>query len=236
MCCALTCPSLRGSCFEPHFDLFEWRAFPRSSAKDQANVWLAKSSEAGLRGIDARRRVSKVRFLNEPCSVWRVPLKPDHTKPACRRCCSACSSVSTSVYEWLSAIELSSQPATPKIKQLSTVPFIAAAGTIDAHFAAVYLEEIAQHLPEPPRTSCLAALNIMRAAQNPDGIDCTAINITSQDFTTPLTLYNVNGGSPLTNIEGEPFSPAELAAIFALSKAQATMQAEMSASCSGDVI
>lgn len=76
----------------------------------------------------------------------------------------------------------------------------------------------------------------MRSHQNPDGIDGTAINIASQDFTTPFTLYNVNGGSSLTSIEGEPFSPAELAAIFALSKAQATMQAGMNANHSGDVI
>jgi hypothetical protein len=76
----------------------------------------------------------------------------------------------------------------------------------------------------------------MRANQNPDEIDSTAINITSQDFTTPLALYNVNGISSLTSIEGEPFSPAELAAIFALSKAQATMQAGMSENRLGDVI
>lgn len=76
----------------------------------------------------------------------------------------------------------------------------------------------------------------MRAGQNPDGIESSAINIKSQDFTTPLTLYDVNGGSSLTSIEGEPFSPAELAAIFALSKAQATMQASISARHSGDVL
>ena len=75
----------------------------------------------------------------------------------------------------------------------------------------------------------------MRAGQNPDGIDSSAINIKSQDFTTPLTPYDVNGSSSLTSIEGEPFSPAELAAIFALSKAQATMQAEMGTRHSGDV-
>lgn len=103
-------------------------------------------------------------------------------------------------------------------------------------FLAVYLEERVQQLPEPLRTSCLGALKIMRASQNPNGIDGNAISIKSQDFTTPLTLYNVNGNSPLTSIEGEPFSPAELAAIFALSKAQATMQAAMSARHSGEVI
>jgi len=76
----------------------------------------------------------------------------------------------------------------------------------------------------------------MRATQNPDEIDGNAINITSQEFTTPLALYNANGSSSFTSIEGEPFSPAELAAIFALSKAQATMQAGMSANHSGDSI
>lgn len=183
-----------------------------------------------------RRRVPGVRFSDEPCSVWRVPLKPDRTKPACRRYCSTCSLVSASVYEWLSAIELSSQPATSQIRQLSPVPFIAAVGTTDPHFATAYLEGSARHLPGPPRTSCLAAFNIMSATKNPDGIESTAINITSQEYMTPLTLCNVNGSSSFTSIEGEPFSPAELAAIFALSKAQATTQAEISANHPGDVI
>jgi hypothetical protein len=76
----------------------------------------------------------------------------------------------------------------------------------------------------------------MRANQNPDGIGSTAINIAPQEFTTPLTLHNVNGSSSFISFEGEPFSPAELAAIFALSKAQATMQTGMIASHSGNVI
>ena len=175
-------------------------------------------------------------FSNEPCSVWRVPLKPDHAKPPCRGCYSASSSVSTSVYEWLSAIGLSSQPATPKIQPNINSSFHRHRCTTDPRFLAVYLEERVQQLSEPLRTSCLSALKIMRANQNPDGIDSTAINIISQDFTTPLTLYNVNESSSLTSIEGEPFSPAELAAIFALSKAQATMQAAMNSKHSGDVV
>jgi hypothetical protein len=140
------------------------------------------------------------------------------------------------VYEWLSAIELSSQPVTPKIQAIINSSFHRHLCTTNPNFPAVDLEEKVQQLPEPLRTSCLGAREIMRAGQNPDGIDSSAINVKSQDFTTPLTLYNVNGSSPLTSIEGEPFSPAELAAIFALSKAQATMQAAMSASHSGDVI
>ncbi len=187
--------SLEGSRFESHFHLLEWRAFPRPSAMDQVNVWLAKPTQAGLRGVDARRRVHRMMFSNEPCSVWRVPLKPDHTKPPCRRCYPASSSVLTSVYEWLSAIELSSQPATPKILANINSSFHRHRCTTDPIFPVVYLEERDQQLPESLRTICLSALKIMRADQNPDGIDSTAINIKSQDFTTPLTLYHVNGSS-----------------------------------------
>ena len=140
------------------------------------------------------------------------------------------------MYEWLSAIGLSSQPATPKIRPNINSSFHRHRCTTDPIFLAVYLEETVQQLSEPLRTSCLSPLKIMRANQNPDGIDSTAINITSQDFTTPLTLYNDTERSSLTSIEGEPFSPAELAAIFALSKAQATMQAAMNTKHSGDVI
>ena len=227
--------SLGRSRFESHFHLLEWRAFPRPSAMDQVNVWLAKPTQAGLRGVNARRRVHRMMFSNEPCSVWRVPLELDHAKPSCRRCYSASSSVLTSVYEWLSAIELSSRPATPKIQAIINSSFHRHRYTTDPNFPAVYLEEKVQRLPESLSTSCLGALKIMRANQNPDGIDSTAINTKSQDFTTPLTLYHVNGSSSLTNIEGEPFSPAELAAIFALSKAQATVQAAMNSNHSGDV-
>ena len=109
---------------ESHFDLLEWRVFPRPSATDQVNLWLAKPPKAGLRRVHARRRVHRMMFSNQLCSVWLVALKPDHAKPSCRRWYSACSSLSTSVYEWLSAIDLSSQPAPPKIQQLPTVPFI----------------------------------------------------------------------------------------------------------------
>jgi hypothetical protein len=114
--------------------------------------------------------------------------------------------------------------------------FITIVGIIDPRFTAVYLKEIAQHLPKPLRTNCLGALKVMRASQNPDAIDSTSFNIASQVPTTPLTLHQVYGTSSFASVEGEPFSPAELAAIFALSKAQATMQAGMSADHPGNIV